>query len=561
MPVRWRLVGGGVAVAGAAFWATLPPATEKLAQADWAGAPTVVRGAYHIHSTTSDGSGTLDEIGAAARRAGLQFAIVTDHGDGTRAPEPPRYRHGVLVVDAVEVNTAAGHLVAIGLERPAPYPLAGPAEAVVEDVHRLGGIAVAAHPASPRASLRWTDRTAAIDGIEWLNADSEWRDEAWGSLGRLLVTYPFRGAAALAAVLDRPGRELAEWDRLGSARRLVGLAAADAHARVGLRQRGDPDQASWHLPLPGYEASFRAFSNHAIVETAPTGEADRDARLLIESIAAGRVFAVIDGLATPGAFAFEAVGRERSVPMGGEWTRADGPLVLRARVAAPAGAVLTLLRDGQAIWRGAERFEVDVTGRAGVYRAEVSLGAAGRVPWLVSNPIYVREALHAADASGGAPVRAASLPAALDRAHAESAKGRSTIERAAEDEGLAWRYALDGGRPSGQFGAVAIPTDGGVAAFTHVRVRAVADRPARLWAQLRSRAGDERWGTTFYVDHDPRTVVLALPAFEAIGRASAARAALDRIESLLIVADTVNTRPGGEGAVRILAVDWLTGEP
>ena len=74
--------------------AILPPgalATDRLTPAP---AGAVVRGAYHIHSQRSDGSGTVDSIAAAAARAGLQFIILTDHGDGTRTPDPPSYRSG-----------------------------------------------------------------------------------------------------------------------------------------------------------------------------------------------------------------------------------------------------------------------------------------------------------------------------------------------------------------------------------------------------------------------------------------------------------------------------------
>jgi hypothetical protein len=65
---------------------TLPPAARTL-QPD--PPPTVVLGGYHVHSNRSDGSGTVDEIAAAAARAGLTFVVFTDHGDGTRAPDPP----------------------------------------------------------------------------------------------------------------------------------------------------------------------------------------------------------------------------------------------------------------------------------------------------------------------------------------------------------------------------------------------------------------------------------------------------------------------------------------
>src|SRR5258705_6196784 len=66
-------------------------------------------GAYHIHSTRSDGSGDKDAIAAAAARAGLTFIILTDHGDGMRPPDPPTYLHGVLCIDGVEISTNGRH--------------------------------------------------------------------------------------------------------------------------------------------------------------------------------------------------------------------------------------------------------------------------------------------------------------------------------------------------------------------------------------------------------------------------------------------------------------------
>jgi hypothetical protein len=125
-----------------------------------------------------------DDVTRAAAAAGLQFVIITDHGDGTRTPDLPDYRNGVLYIDGVEVSTIDGHLVALGLPK-APYPLGGEGRDVVDDVHRLGGIAIAAHPGSPKPDLQWKDWNAPIDGLEWLSADSEWRDERpWRSYAR-----------------------------------------------------------------------------------------------------------------------------------------------------------------------------------------------------------------------------------------------------------------------------------------------------------------------------------------------------------------------------------------
>ena len=42
-----------------------------------------------------------------------------------------------------------------------------------------------AHPDSPRDDLRWRAWSVPYDAIEWLNADSEWRDESLSHLADL----------------------------------------------------------------------------------------------------------------------------------------------------------------------------------------------------------------------------------------------------------------------------------------------------------------------------------------------------------------------------------------
>jgi hypothetical protein len=102
----------------------LPPRQLALPPASWQSSSSVVVGAVHVHTQRSDGSGTPELVAKAAARAGLNFVIVTDHGDGTRTPDPPAYRFGVLCIDAVEISTSEGHYVALGIPR-APYPLGG----------------------------------------------------------------------------------------------------------------------------------------------------------------------------------------------------------------------------------------------------------------------------------------------------------------------------------------------------------------------------------------------------------------------------------------------------
>ena len=56
-----------------------------------------VSGVLHVHSVHSDGVGDVDEIVAAAKRARLDFVIITDHNDFDLKPQE-RYSDGVLVI-------------------------------------------------------------------------------------------------------------------------------------------------------------------------------------------------------------------------------------------------------------------------------------------------------------------------------------------------------------------------------------------------------------------------------------------------------------------------------
>ena len=228
---KLRLILMAAAVLAAAFlFVLLPLPPSALVFADPPSSTAI--GSFHVHTNRSDGSGTPDEVAAAAARAGLNFIVLTDHGDGTREPEPPQYRSGVLVIDGVELSTQTGHYIALGLPR-TPYPLRGEARDVVEDVRRLGGFGVVAHADSAKPALRWHDWNVPFDAMEWLNADTEWRDEGRGHLLRALARYPFRPAETLASLLDRPEITLQRWDALTQTRPVVALAGADAHARAG----------------------------------------------------------------------------------------------------------------------------------------------------------------------------------------------------------------------------------------------------------------------------------------------------------------------------------------
>lgn len=524
-----------------------------------------------MHTRRSDGTGTLQSVAEAAARARLDFVIVTDHGDGTREPEPPAYRAGVLVVDGVEISTTRGHLVALDLPR-APYPLGGTPAAVVEDVVRLGGIAIAAHPDSAKPALAWNDWDLPLAGFEWLNADSEWREERPLVLARALLVHPVRPVESVVSVFDRPGPTLERWDRLGrQGRTLVGLAAADAHARLGWENGGEQADTPVRLEIPSYETVFRAFSMLVELDRPFTADARADARRLIAGIRAGRVSTIIDGIAGSPGFEFYGMGPEREVPMGSE-APAGELRALRARVAAPPGAWMQLLMNGRVV---AETTGLELAverehlprlepGDRAVYRVEVSLAQApGRppVPWIVSNPIYERSGRR----PGQEPVAAPDV-AARDRVMVfpspglppprveHDAASKAAIEARTTPGGqptLAFRYALAQG-PRDVWVAAVLPLPAGtVSGASGLVLDLRAAQPMRLSVQLRAGVPgrDARWRRSIYLDRTVTQVTVPIAELEPTG--GMAGTSPDGADALLLVIDPTNTAPGTSGIVWI----------
>jgi hypothetical protein len=518
--------------------ATLPPSPVPV---DTSGfdqdlARRTVRGAYHVHTTRSDGAWDKAAIAAAADRAGLKFVIFTDHGDGTAPPDPPAYVSGVLCIDGVEISTNGGHYVALGM-RAAPYPLGGEPSAVVEDVARLGGFGIAAHPDSPKTSLAWTDWDAPLDGLEWLSADSEWRDETRAALVRTFFSYLYRPAPALATLLDRPVATLKRWDELTAHRPVVALAAHDAHGGIGRGYEEDGRRKPTMGHVPSYESSFRTFSDSVILDSPPSGDAAADAREVVDAIRHGRVFTVVDAIASPGLVDLRA---------------GQGALSIRATL--PRGARVVSVANGREAEvndSGEGEIVVQAEPATSVMRVEVRTpDAPGTppIPWLVTNPVYFSPP--AAEPVGPlTPVSGVPLDGGVSW-HVEKDPNSAARLESADRHTL--RYTLAAGARTSQFVALAADMKGQLAGARSILFVVSAERPARLSVQLRfPQGGGERWGSSTYVDATSRDAAVPFDRMRPLDRQAGAIPDPAGAASLLFVVDLTNARPGDSNAFTI----------
>jgi hypothetical protein len=489
---------------------TLPPRTLRIGlDAVDPGLKThTVSGAFHIHTSRSDGAGTKQDVAAAAARSGLKFVVLTDHGDATRPLDPPEYIGGVLCLDGVEISTNGGHYAAIDMQ-PAPYPLGGEPSAVVEDVRRLGGFGVAAHPDHVKKELAWTDWSAPFDGIEWINGAAEWSDESRFRPARVVFDYLLRPGPALASLLDRPVATMERWDALEKRHRnVVALAAVDAHGSAQLRNEGIQGFGVG----PSYEASFRSMSNRVLLERPLTSDVAADARLVVDAIRAGRLYSVIDAIS---------------------------PDVVLSLSDDPGFAAASPLPAGARAWT----FE---QGRR--RRIEVHMPSAPGnppVPWVVSNwtgprePAVIEEPLYS---------ETVALPTTSEW-RVEKDPGSSGRVSAA-GEVIALEYKLRSDERASQFVAAAadVHVETG---FNALRFRGRATHPMRVSVQLRFSPDGSRWTRSVYLEAGERDLEIPVSSMVPAERASAAMPALTSIQSILFVVDLVNARPGDGGSFSI----------
>ena len=348
--------------------------------------PVRYTGAIHVHSTYSDGGGTVSDIVQAGRDAGLDFVVLTDHGTlQPRVDGHQGYHEGLLLLVGEEVNTSAGHLLSLGtdshVEQQGPLGL----PALIEAISDAGGISIAAHPTGRRP---WTDWTLEkMDGLELLNADSAWRDDDVVELARALVFLPFMPDGVFNSLIDRPDEAIRLWMRRAQRQQVTVIGSVDAHERV-------PLWGERYVAFPSYERLFGLIRTYVITGTEVTGDADVDEAILLNAVRRGSCYVVLEGYEPAPGFSFDLTMGADTLFMGSRIEFQNGG---RLHVAAPSSGPVRIMlyRNGVPLveTEGHDLF-VEVPG-PGVYHTEVYQmrnrflrGDRPRI-WIISNAIRV----------------------------------------------------------------------------------------------------------------------------------------------------------------------------
>jgi hypothetical protein len=315
-----------------------------------------LRGVYHLHTTFSDGTKTVDRVAELAARAGLDFVILTDHGAPNLASlEAQGRRAGVLVLAGTEISSSRGHLVGLGFDLPA-RPFDQNAEAAARQVAAAGGFTIIAHPYG-KTSWSWGE-DAGYAGIEVLNADAALRGR-WAASLPYLPLLLVRPALFLVRTIDPPEATVRKWDQLLARGPLQGYYGADAHG-------------------PFFGAELRVLQVRVWLDEPPAEAFEAARGQILAALREGRFFSAVDAAADPAGFRFWAEGR-----------------ILRIRSPFSFAHETRIIQAGRV---AAASLGTDLAFEApepGAYRAEVRLlertPLDAGVPWIAANPIFLRK--------------------------------------------------------------------------------------------------------------------------------------------------------------------------
>ena len=376
-------------------------ATDEAGFADYPGA-------LHVHSSLGGHStGTLADVVAGARAAGLAFVVMSEHPSpytDTRAATLNGTHDGVLFIPGSETSESArDRLLTFGgpaapdaddsiQTPPPPQPAAAagaasaaPTQSLIDRAKAAGGLVFVAHPETFES---W-QTARGFDGMEVYNLHADAKN-----INRLSLFFTglwsYRSYPHLlwTQFSENPTANLRRWDELTTTgRRVVAVAGNDAHANVGLSLQDLTGRPLLQLKLDPYERSFRVVRTHVLLPR----DVPLNSDALLSALAAGHAYVAFDVLCDATGFRLTATNGAEQKSMGDEIGLAAG---VRLRAATPVVSRVVLVRNGERVGeKEGTSFEWAVS-QPGVYRVECYLpqfpAPLNEKPWIISNPVYVR---------------------------------------------------------------------------------------------------------------------------------------------------------------------------
>ena len=380
----------------------------------------------HAHADDSSHTGgTLPEMLADAKKAGIHAILLTDHFRPPTDFIDGRWRgnkEGVLFIPGSEVRGFLIYPMKSMLNR---MELKGPD--FIETVTDGDGMIFLSHIEERKDH--------SLDGLTGLEIYNRHWDAKQDKLSLLTLALKLTDPKQLAELdeavrlypdevfafqCDYPKLYLEKWDEGTKRKRLTGVAANDCHhnqvllvkmvdektvligtnvdedskmqkisatLRPGIREMTKGHKPGDILARLDTDPYFRSFRNSATHVLAPK----LDEPAIRTALKAGHAFVAHDWMGDAAGFRFDALAAngQPAAIMGDEVKHAEG---LKLAASLPLPAYVRLMREGKEVAKseGKSEFEFAVK-EPGAYRLEAWLELDGEFrPWIFSNPIYVK---------------------------------------------------------------------------------------------------------------------------------------------------------------------------
>lgn len=372
--------------------------------------PTIIpysflKGAIHVHSTYSDGGGTVTEIMKDASLAGLDFVILTDHNSSQARREgwEKRFDKADLFVET-EASTPAGHCL-IFFSHTEARNISDAEVTKLGFNHFLGqdspeGFFIAiAHPSNIKNP--WNRLDYAPDGMEIVNFDSIWQRDIYEGVfdfvGTALI-YPWNNFLSALRFFEIYRKDFKVWDalNLGVSDHFgghFGILAHDTHSLVKI----NPNLV---FRWPSYRKTFRLAMNVVFLEGEPEPDFEARKRQVYQSIRGGKLAIVFQALYPFEGNEWVLKCADKSFRSGSHVPLAPGcEFVIHTPELFPYRKSIQLWKNGE-LEKQISTFEKSIhipVSSPGVYRVEIwaeartpfHLFLRRDVPYVLYNPIYV----------------------------------------------------------------------------------------------------------------------------------------------------------------------------
>ena len=451
-----------------------------------------VKGVYHIHSQYSDGKGDVAEIAAAASQTGVDFAILTDHGNPNRLSSMATSWQGdLLLIGGSELSLPAGHLAVVGYRLP-DHLFPPEAQEAIDEVASTGGICFISHPLDSR--IPWTDwQVSGFTGLEVFNLYSSARRANPLSIAAFPTQYLFNPRYALLNLLDYPAGNLKKWDELNRRGQYAAIFSSDAHAVL-------PITDNFRFYFPSYKNMFEIFQIYVRTTEALSKDPQKSARSIVEALGNRRFFSVVEAIAPANGFdlCFQTDGGDR-VETGGASPSAKGRILVDLPF--EFATHIHLIKDGTRIQtltdNTKKHLEIPVDA-AGVYRLEIFLAGHRfkHIPWILTNPFFlgipVEKTLPEAGPGPAVVKILATGNGFFHTEHNPASTGVVSHRLTAEGEDVYFfEFTLD--RKPGEkdfWSALANRTSRDISGFRGFSFEVRTDKPRRFWLEFRTGSGE-----------------------------------------------------------------------